>query len=86
VTRIAASSVGDKTVVRARSRSITTASFATAHPYVRERSSGRCVSDLGESRPRALGHRSILADPRDPAEVALAERVRAEFDPQGVLV
>jgi glycolate oxidase FAD binding subunit len=27
-----------------------------------------------------------VADPRDPAEVALAERVRAEFDPQGVLV
>jgi glycolate oxidase FAD binding subunit len=27
-----------------------------------------------------------VADPRDPAEVALTERVRAEFDPQGVLV
>jgi glycolate oxidase FAD binding subunit len=27
-----------------------------------------------------------VGDPRDPAEVALAERVRAEFDPQGVLV
>ena len=27
-----------------------------------------------------------VADRRDPAEVALAERVRAEFDPKGVLV
>jgi glycolate oxidase FAD binding subunit len=27
-----------------------------------------------------------VADPRDPAEVALVERVRAEFDPAGVLV
>ena len=27
-----------------------------------------------------------VADPRDPAEVALAERVRGQFDPQGVLV
>jgi len=27
-----------------------------------------------------------VADPRDPAEVALAERVRAAFDPAGVLV
>jgi glycolate oxidase FAD binding subunit len=27
-----------------------------------------------------------VPDPRDPAEVALAERVRAQFDPQGVLV
>jgi glycolate oxidase FAD binding subunit len=27
-----------------------------------------------------------VADPRDPAEVALVERVRAQFDPQGVLV
>jgi glycolate dehydrogenase FAD-binding subunit len=27
-----------------------------------------------------------LPDPRDPAEVALVERVRAQFDPQGVLV
>jgi glycolate oxidase FAD binding subunit len=27
-----------------------------------------------------------MADPRDPAEVALVERVRAQFDPQGVLV
>jgi glycolate dehydrogenase FAD-binding subunit len=26
-----------------------------------------------------------IADPRDPAELALVERVRAEFDPQGVL-
>ena len=25
-------------------------------------------------------------DPRDPGEVALAERVRAQFDPAGVLV
>jgi glycolate oxidase FAD binding subunit len=28
---------------------------------------------------------SPVADPRDPAEMALAERVRAQFDPQGVL-
>ena len=27
-----------------------------------------------------------VADSRDPAEVALAERVRAQFDPGGVLV
>ena len=27
-----------------------------------------------------------MADPRDPAEVALAERVRAQLDPSGVLV
>jgi hypothetical protein len=27
-----------------------------------------------------------VADPRDPAEIALAERVRAAFDPRGVLV
>jgi FAD/FMN-containing dehydrogenase len=27
-----------------------------------------------------------MADPRDPAEVALAERVRTQFDPNGVLV
>jgi glycolate oxidase FAD binding subunit len=27
-----------------------------------------------------------VADPRDPAEIALAERVRAAFDPDGVLV
>ena len=27
-----------------------------------------------------------VADPRDPAEVALVERVRAAFDPEGVLV
>jgi FAD/FMN-containing dehydrogenase len=27
-----------------------------------------------------------VADPRDPAEIALAERVRAQFDPAGVLV
>jgi glycolate oxidase FAD binding subunit len=30
--------------------------------------------------------RDPVPDPRDPAEIALAERVRAEFDPQGVLV
>ena len=30
--------------------------------------------------------REPVADPRDPVEVALAERVRAAFDPQGVLV
>jgi glycolate oxidase FAD binding subunit len=30
--------------------------------------------------------RDEVPDPRDPAEVALAERVRAEFDPAGVLV
>jgi glycolate oxidase FAD binding subunit len=29
--------------------------------------------------------REPVADPRDPAEVTLAERVRAQFDPQGVL-
>jgi glycolate oxidase FAD binding subunit len=28
---------------------------------------------------------ALVPDPRDPAEVALAERVRARFDPQGVL-
>jgi len=27
-----------------------------------------------------------VADPRDAAEVALAERVRAQFDPAGTLV
>ncbi len=27
-----------------------------------------------------------VADPRDPAEIALVERIRAQFDPQGVLV
>jgi glycolate oxidase FAD binding subunit len=30
--------------------------------------------------------REPMPDPRDPAGIALAERVRAEFDPQGVLV
>jgi glycolate oxidase FAD binding subunit len=30
--------------------------------------------------------REPIADPRDPTEVTLAERVRAQFDPQGVLV
>jgi glycolate oxidase FAD binding subunit len=30
--------------------------------------------------------REPVADPRDPVEIALAERVRAEFDPAGVLV
>jgi glycolate oxidase FAD binding subunit len=29
---------------------------------------------------------TAVPDPRDPAEVALAERVRAQFDPHGVLV
>jgi glycolate oxidase FAD binding subunit len=29
---------------------------------------------------------SPVPDPRDPAELALAERVRGQFDPQGVLV
>jgi hypothetical protein len=29
--------------------------------------------------------RSPVADPRDPAEIALAERVRAQLDPAGVL-
>ncbi len=29
--------------------------------------------------------REPVADPRDPAEIALAERVRAQFDPAGVL-
>jgi glycolate oxidase FAD binding subunit len=28
----------------------------------------------------------VVADPRDPAEIALVERIRARFDPQGVLV
>jgi glycolate oxidase FAD binding subunit len=30
--------------------------------------------------------REPVPDPRDPAEIALAERVRAQFDPTGVLV
>ena len=37
-------------------------------------------------RPASRTWRSEVEDPRDPAEVALAERVRAQFDPAGVLV
>jgi glycolate oxidase FAD binding subunit len=48
------------------------------------------LEGLGEAVVRVAAGVAYLAapvaDPRDPAEVALAERVRALFDPQGVLV
>jgi glycolate oxidase FAD binding subunit len=49
----------------------------------------RTLAELDEAVVRVsagVAHvRDPVPDPRDPAEIALAERVRAEFDPQGVL-
>ena len=48
------------------------------------------LADLDEAVVRASAGVAYVPepvpDPRDPAQVALAERVRAEFDPNGVLV
>ena len=40
----------------------------------RRAASSRCIRALAATRPRALGHRSIFANPCDPADTRAAER------------